>query len=36
LYKERRFNITTLPAPRTISRTGDRTPALEMLATRGI
>lgn len=33
LYSSLGFNIETLPAPRRISSTGDRTPALEMLAT---
>ena len=36
LYEDSGFDVTTLPAPRAISRTGDRTPALEMLATRGL
>ena len=36
LYHEHGFKVRKLPAPRAISRTGDRTPATEMLATRGI
>jgi DNA adenine methylase len=36
LYQELGFTITTLLGPRRISRTGDRTPAMEMLATRGL
>jgi len=36
LYKSLGFHITVLNAPRMISCTGDRTPALEMLATRNI
>jgi DNA adenine methylase len=36
LYKELGFTIETMEAPRRISCNGDRTPALEMLATKGI
>ena len=36
VYQERGFSVQTLPGPRYISRNGDRTPALEMLATRGL
>ena len=36
LYKERGFRIETMPAPRMINCTGDRTPALEMVATRNL
>ena len=36
LYEAHGFDLITLPAPRTISRTGDRTPALEMVAARGL
>lgn len=36
LYRKHGFKIRKLPAPRAISRTGDRTPATEMLATRGL
>jgi DNA adenine methylase len=36
LYRELGYNAYTLPAPRMISCTGDRTPALEVLATRNI
>jgi DNA adenine methylase len=36
LYRSLGFDIGTLPAPRMISCNGDRTPALEMLATKGI
>jgi DNA adenine methylase len=36
LYRGLGFDITLLPAPRMINCTGDRTPATEMLATRGI
>ncbi|MCA1811503.1 MAG: Dam family site-specific DNA-(adenine-N6)-methyltransferase [Halobacteriales archaeon] len=36
LYRERGFKVRTLDAPRMISSSGDRTPAKEMLATRGI
>lgn len=36
LYSAYKFKIETLKAPRRISRTGDRTPALEMLATRNL
>lgn len=36
LYRALDFNIELLSAPRMISRTGDRTPATEMLATRGL
>jgi DNA adenine methylase len=35
LYAELGFSLTVLPAPRRISCSGDRTPADEMLATRG-
>ena len=34
MYKDLGFNLRTLEAPRRISRNGDRTPALEMLAWR--
>ena len=36
LYQSRGFHIETLPAPRRISCTGDRTPAEEMLALKNI
>lgn len=36
LYSEAGFSITTLLAPRRIASSGDRTPALEMLATKNI
>jgi DNA adenine methylase len=36
LYKELGYEITLMPAPRMISCTGDRTPASEVLATRGL
>lgn len=36
LYGPLGFTLTTVPGPRRISRTGDRTPALEVLATRGL
>ncbi len=36
LYKKLGFTLFTLPAPRMISCTGDRQPAIEMLALRGI
>lgn len=36
LYASYRFDVKVLPAPRMISCTGDRTPALEMLATKGV
>lgn len=36
LYRDRGFNVRTLLAPRRISCDGDRTPAMEMLATRGL
>lgn len=36
LYSSYHFKVEVLPAPRMISCTGDRTPAMEMLATRGI
>jgi DNA adenine methylase len=36
LYRKVGFELTLLDAPRRISRTGDRTPAKEVLATRGI
>lgn len=36
LYAEAGFTITTLLAPRRIASSGDRTPALEMLATKNI
>ncbi|MEM9536449.1 MAG: Dam family site-specific DNA-(adenine-N6)-methyltransferase [Cyanobacteria bacterium P01_E01_bin.45] len=36
LYQTLGFSIETLPAPRRISCNGDRTPALEMLATKGL
>jgi DNA adenine methylase len=35
LYRGLGFHVTVLPAPRMINCTGDRTPAIEMLATRG-
>lgn len=35
LYQKYRFNIFTVAAPRSISCTGDRTPALEMIAIKG-
>lgn len=36
LYDSLGFRLTLIDAPRSISRTGDRTPAREVLATRGI
>ena len=36
LYREHGFNIETIAAPRRINNTGDRTPAKEMLAMRGL
>lgn len=36
LYKSHGFTVETTNAPRRISCTGDRTPALEMLATKGV
>lgn len=36
VYTELGFNVTTLDAPRLISCNGDRTPAREMLATKGL
>jgi DNA adenine methylase len=36
LYISYNFDIQQLPAPRMISCTGDRTPAMEMLATKGV
>lgn len=36
LYTDARFTVTTLLAPRRIASSGDRTPALEMLATKNI
>ena len=36
LYRGLGFDIETLPGPRAISRTGDRTPAKEMLAVKGL
>jgi len=36
LYTDLGFNLTALKAPRMINSTGDRTPALEVLATRNI
>ena len=36
LYRELGFSIEIFPAPRRISCNGDRTPALEMLATKGL
>lgn len=36
LYTELGFDVTTLPAPRLIACNGDRTPAQEMLATKGL
>jgi DNA adenine methylase len=36
LYRKLGFELTFLPAPRRISCTGDRTPAKEVLATRGM
>jgi DNA adenine methylase len=36
LYRKLGFHLRTLPAPRRISCTGDRSPALEVLATRGL
>lgn len=35
LYEDLGFSIAEFPAPRTISCTGDRTPAMEILATKG-
>ncbi|MGK7912190.1 MAG: DNA adenine methylase [Synechococcus sp.] len=36
LYRNLGFTIDTLPAPRRIACNGDRTPAMEMLATKGL
>jgi len=36
LYRDLGFDIETVKAPRRISCTGDRTPALEMIATKGL
>ncbi|MCC6730151.1 MAG: Dam family site-specific DNA-(adenine-N6)-methyltransferase [Chthonomonadales bacterium] len=36
LYRERGFRVETRPAPRRIACNGDRTPALEMIATRNL
>lgn len=36
LYQSHGFTVKTLPAPRRISCTGDRSPAMEMLATRNL
>lgn len=36
LYREAKFDVQTLLAPRRIASSGDRTPALEMLATKNI
>jgi DNA adenine methylase len=36
LYQRLNFNVITIPSPRRISSNGDRTPAMEVLATRGI
>ncbi len=36
IYRKLGFLVKTLPAPRRINSTGDRTPSLEMLATRNI
>ncbi len=36
LYGKHGFDVRELPAPRNISRTGDRTRAMEMVATRGV
>ena len=36
LYESLGFRLTLVEAPRSISRTGDRTPAREVLATRGV
>jgi DNA adenine methylase len=36
LYRDLGFTLKTLPAPRMISCTGDRTPAMEVLATKGM
>lgn len=36
LYRSLGFSLRTLPAPRMISCTGDRTPAMEVLATKGL
>lgn len=36
LYKDLKFKVITLPAPRMISCNGDRRPALEILAFRGV
>jgi len=36
LYRSLGFKIAELPAPRMINCTGDRTPAIEMLATKGL
>lgn len=35
IYRERGFDVTTVEAPRRINSSGDRTPVLEMLATKG-
>ena len=35
LYESLGFRLAFMQAPRSISRTGDRTPAREVLATRG-
>jgi DNA adenine methylase len=36
LYTDLGFKLTTLKAPRMINNTGDRTPAIEVLATRNV
>ena len=36
LYGDLGFTVERIAGPRSISRTGDRTPALEMLASRGL
>lgn len=36
LYRSHGFEVNTLPAPRRISCNGDRTPAMEMLAMKGV
>jgi DNA adenine methylase len=36
LYRRLGFRLITLPAPRRISCNGDRTPAIEVLALRGV
>ena len=36
LYKDLKFNVVTLPAPRMISCNGDRKPAMEILAFKGV